>query len=108
MTGFRMRRFLLAFLLLIPASAREWKISYFFDQARETLHFADIAFPSATRGIAVGSIVDEVGERPPKHIGLITIDSGDHWTQVKLSDEPRSLFFLNDSIGWMVTDRGIS
>ncbi len=104
-----MRRVLLALLVLaVPAAAREWKVSYFFDNARETLHFADIALPSASRGIAVGTIVDEVGEHLPKHVAIITIDGGDHWIQVKLNDQPRSLFFLNDSIGWLVTDRGIS
>jgi hypothetical protein len=102
-----MRTVLLAILCLLPATAREWKIAYFFDNARETLHFADIAFPSATRGIAVGTIIDEVGEHAPKHIAVLTIDGGVTWTEVKLSEEPRSLFFLNDSIGWLVTDKGL-
>ena len=104
-----MHRVLLALVVLVaPAAARSWKVSYFFDDARETLRFTDIAVPSATRGIAVGTIIDEVGEHSPKHVAVITVDGGDTWTQVKLSDAPRSLFFLNDSIGWMVTDRGIS
>lgn len=103
-----MRRVLLAFLFLLPATAREWKLNYFFDNARETLQFTDIASLSAQRAIAVGSIIDEAAQRMPRHVSLITIDGGDHWTELKLSDEPRSLFFLNESIGWMVTSRGLS
>lgn len=102
-------RLLLALLfVLLPAFGREWKISYFFDNARETLHFVDIVFPSVQRGIAVGTVMDEAGERRPRHIAVLTADGGENWTEMKLNEAPRSLFFLNDSEGWMVTDRGIS
>ena len=38
---------------------------------------------------------------------MITSDGGDNWTLVKLKETGRSLFFLDDSIGWMVTAKGV-
>jgi photosystem II stability/assembly factor-like uncharacterized protein len=38
---------------------------------------------------------------------MVTADGGDRWAEVKLDDAPYSLFFLDDSRGWMVTERGI-
>src|SRR3954463_10107066 len=103
-----MRRTLLFLLLFSPlASAAEWGVAYFFDKPREVLQFADIAFPSALRGIAVGTIEDPLGEHTPKHVSVVTADGGKTWTQVKLNDSPYSLFFLDDSTGWMVTESGI-
>src|SRR5207253_1532598 len=32
---------------------------------------------------------------------------GAHWTTVPLKEHPISLFFFNDSLGWMVSDKGI-
>jgi hypothetical protein len=37
----------------------------------------------------------------------VTPDSGAHWDVVKLEEVPVSLFFLNDSVGWLVTEKGI-
>jgi hypothetical protein len=30
-----------------------------------------------------------------------------HWSQYEVKERPVSLFFLNDGLGWMVTDRGL-
>ncbi|MEO8097949.1 MAG: YCF48-related protein [Acidobacteriota bacterium] len=99
---------LLGVLLLAPfASAEEFKVSYFFDNAKEVMHFVDLAFPSAQRGVAVGYVTDEVGTKAARGVAVLTADGGAHWTQLKLDDLPVSLYFLNDSDGWMVTARGI-
>ncbi len=71
------------------------------------MHFTDIAFPSPLRGIAVGFIEDQLGQRQPRNISLVTADGGKTWAEVKLNDTPYSLFFLDDSTGWMVTEDGI-
>jgi photosystem II stability/assembly factor-like uncharacterized protein len=42
-----------------------------------------------------------------KSVAVATVDGGANWTQSPLDDEPISLFFLNDSLGWMVTEKGI-
>jgi hypothetical protein len=38
---------------------------------------------------------------------VITRDGGEHWASGRPSEYPVSLFFLNDTTGWMVTGRGI-
>jgi hypothetical protein len=88
--------------------AERWKVQYFFDENHDTLMIEDLVFPSAQRGIAVGTIHDEMNpDKKPRYVALTTSDGGEHWTQGPLKDHPRSLFFLNDSIGWMVCDSDI-
>ena len=65
---------------------------------------SDLKFPSAKRGIAAGYILRN--EKPSPTV-LITSDGGAHWTLIPVKEEPYSLFFLDDSIGWMVTDKGL-
>jgi photosystem II stability/assembly factor-like uncharacterized protein len=43
----------------------------------------------------------------PDPWSVITRDGGEHWTSRKPSESPMSLFFLNDTTGWMVTARGL-
>jgi hypothetical protein len=38
---------------------------------------------------------------------VVTGDGGLHWSQYEVKERPLSLFFLNESLGWMVTDRGL-
>ncbi len=38
---------------------------------------------------------------------MVTSDGGLHWSQYEVKERPLSLFFLNESLGWMVTDRGL-
>lgn len=94
-------------LMASSAVAASWKVQYFYDVNRDTFFIEDLAFPSAKRGIAVGTIRDELGQSKGKYTALVTADGGEHWTLEPLKDHPRSLFFLNDSIGWMVGDDGI-
>lgn len=63
-----------------------------------------LAFPSARRGIAVGFLSEKDKTRPT---AVVTSDGGLHWSLVPLKDTPLSLFFLNDTTGWLVTDKGI-
>src|SRR5262249_9686573 len=69
-----------------------------------TFAIADLKFPSARRGIAVGAIVDG---RSVKPMSALTSDGGAHWTMAPLDEPGQSLFFLNDSLGWMVTTKGV-
>jgi hypothetical protein len=101
-------RFILFLFLLSPTLlADRWTIQYFYDEDRSKLELIDLAFPSADRGIAVGWIQPTNSDRSPKATALVTSDGGAHWALSPLREEPRSLFFLNDSMGWMVTDKGI-
>jgi hypothetical protein len=95
------------FFLLAPlALAQRWTMQYFYDEIRTTLVLEDLAFPSAQRGVAAGTIYDRNGA-PKKHVVMISSDGGEHWSLQEVTDHPRSLFFLNDSMGWMIADHGI-
>jgi photosystem II stability/assembly factor-like uncharacterized protein len=101
------RRFF-AFGLLAAAlpqlHAERWKVQYLYENFKSEMVLQDLQFPSATRGIAIGEIVDG---RSRKGVAVVTSDGGGHWDVVKLDEIPVSLFFLNDSLGWMVTEKGL-
>jgi hypothetical protein len=94
-----MSRFIILAIFIVasmPAFAERWKVQYFYDEGRETLVIEDLAFPSAQRGIAVGTIVDELSRKKPRYTALLTSDGGAHWTPQPLQENPRSIFLLND------------
>ncbi len=95
---------LLALPLLAPAAER-WKIQYFYDKANSSLDIRDLQCPSASRCIATGAIEDKKGHS--KGAVIVTGDGGKNWSLADVSEQPISLFFLDDSLGWMVTDRGV-
>jgi hypothetical protein len=93
-------------LLFAPVlSAERWTLQYFYDEAHVKLTIVDLAFPTAQRGIAVGWT--EEGDKKPKPVALVTSDEGAHWAMIPLQDLPRSVFFLNESQGWVVGEQGI-
>src|ERR1043166_9439422 len=54
--------------------------------------------------MAVGSVVDGRSSKP---VSIVTQDGGDHWQLSPLEEQPISIFFLDDSQGWMVTEKGL-
>lgn len=97
-------------MLLAPALfAESWKLQYFYDQGNEKLEIVDLAFPTAQHGVAVGWIGDVTSDRKAKVTVLVTSDGGEHWKidHPFFEDQPRSLFFLNENQGWMVTENAI-
>jgi photosystem II stability/assembly factor-like uncharacterized protein len=101
-----MKYFFLCCILILPAAAQKWQIQYFYDELKSEMEITDLAFPSAERGVAVGAIYDKASGRE-RDIALATSDGGVHWALQTIKEYPRSIFFLNDSIGWMVTDKGL-
>ena len=98
----------LGLLALAPALFGEkWTVQYFYDEHSSKLEIVDLAFPTAQRGIAVGWTGDTTSDRKVKPTALLTNDGGAHWTLSPIKDEPRSIFFLNENSGWMVTENGI-
>ena len=87
-----------------PLDAQRWQVQYFYDQNKSSLAINDLHFASAARGVAVGIIHEGSHERS---VALVTSDGGAHWQIVPLKEEPLSLFFLNESTGWMVTEKGL-
>jgi hypothetical protein len=98
---------LLALLTSGLHAAERWSIQYYYDEDKTTMQLVDLAFPSAMRGVAVGWVNDANPSKKAKPVSLITSDAGAHWAVDPLKEEPRSLFFLNDSLGWMVTENGL-
>jgi photosystem II stability/assembly factor-like uncharacterized protein len=84
--------------------APKWRMQYFFDEDKSTFHIVDLQFPSARRGLAVGTIVEGTRQKPTS---VLTSDGGAHWQASPLEEPPVSLFFLNESLGWMVTTKGL-
>ncbi len=81
-----------------------WRIQYIFEQSRSSLTITDLKFPSSRRGIASGIFSDKSKDKPTV---LVTSDAGEHWTPVPVKEAGLSLFFLDESLGWMVTESGI-
>ncbi|MGA3095409.1 MAG: hypothetical protein ABSF25_03055 [Bryobacteraceae bacterium] len=87
-----------------PAAAQQWRMQYLYDEGKSVLDVQDVAFSSPMRGVAVGRIEERGHERG---VSLTTSDGGVNWRLSPLEDEPVSLFLLNDSLGWMVTEKGL-
>jgi hypothetical protein len=98
----------LVFLALAAFAApaeQHWDIQYRYRQLDSTLTISDLSFPSAQRGIACGFTTDRKDKDHP--LVLLTSDGGVTWTEVPVKESGLSLFFLDDSTGWMVTDKGL-
>jgi photosystem II stability/assembly factor-like uncharacterized protein len=87
-----------------PARGEQWRVQFFYDQNKSTLAIADLQFASATRGVAVGVIQEGRRRRP---VSVVTSDGGTNWQLLELREVPLSLFFLNETLGWMVTEKGL-
>jgi hypothetical protein len=85
-------------------SSPKWRVKYFHDEDESSLTFTDLQFPSPARGIASGVLSTK---RAVKPVVLVTSDGGTHWALVPVREAGVSLFFLDDSRGWMVTARGV-
>lgn len=82
-----------------------WDIQYRYRQIDSTLSINDILFMSATRGVVCGFTTDRRGKETP--LVLTTSDAGAHWTEVPVKETCLAMFFLDDSTGWMVTEKGM-
>lgn len=90
-----------------PPAFPKWSLQYFHDEDRTELRITGFAFPSTERGVAVGVIYDRAGRSRPQPTALVTSNGGVKWTPVALKEYPRSIFFLNESQGWLVTPNAI-
>ncbi|MDP9055266.1 MAG: hypothetical protein M3N93_13350 [Acidobacteriota bacterium] len=85
--------------------APRWDIQYQYKKTDSALTINDFLFTSATRGIACGYTTDKRGGDKP--LVLLTNDAGAHWAETPVKEAGLSMFFLDDSNGWMVTEKGI-
>jgi photosystem II stability/assembly factor-like uncharacterized protein len=86
-------------------AAPRWKIQFLYDHADSNFAIEDLECPTARHCVAAGLIDDKKGHQQGEVV--VTSDAGLHWSQYDVRERPVSLFFLNDSLGWMVTDRGL-
>jgi photosystem II stability/assembly factor-like uncharacterized protein len=101
-----MTRTLLLFAAMASAQAApRWELSYFYDKDRETLNIVDLCWASAERGVAAGILTGH--DEDARGMSAVTSDGGRTWSLAPLKDTPRSLFFLNENRGWMVTGKGL-
>ena len=91
--------------VLTAVAEPHWDIQYRYRQIDSSLTITDFTFPSATRGVACGYTTDRKDKDRP--LVLVTSDAGEHWTETPVKEAGISLYFLDDSTGWMVTDKGI-
>ncbi len=97
----------LAFMLplaLLSAEPR-WKIQFIYDHAGSNFSIEDLDCPTTRHCVAAGMIDDKNGHQ--QGAVVVTGDGGEHWTQYQVKEQPISVFFLNDSAGWMVTAHGL-
>jgi hypothetical protein len=99
--------FAIALIAFIPTLRAEphWKIQYFYDQPGSNFDIRDMECPSARRCIAAGVITDK--KEHQRGTVVVTSDGGLHWSEYETKEQPQSLFFLDESVGWMVTDHGL-
>ena len=93
------------FVTAVFGADPHWDIQYRYRQIDSSLTINDMAFPSATRGIVCGYVTERNDRVRP--IDLLTSDGGEHWAETPVKEVGLSLFFLDDSTGWMVTEKGM-
>jgi hypothetical protein len=96
---------LFALSALARAAGPHWEIQYSYRQVDSTLSINDFLFTSEARGIVCGFTTDRHGKQSP--LVLLTSDAGRHWTETPVKEAGLSMFFLDDSNGWMVTEKGV-
>jgi hypothetical protein len=88
----------------VEKPAQRWRLQYFYDEAKSTLAIHDIQAVSPSRVIAVGSVVEGKSNKP---VSVMSVDGGEHWKLTPLQERPFSIFFLDESQGWMATEKGL-
>ena len=83
-----------------------WRIQYRYDRDRLSFDIQDIFFSTPERGIAVGALTRDGGKKT-EGLAIVTRDGGSTWTETPLKEPASAVFFVNDSVGWLVTPSGI-
>jgi hypothetical protein len=87
------------------SASPRWALQYFYDKDQETFQINDFRLVTASHGIAVGWVTERKGKLKP--MSVITTNGGVKWDPQPLPDVGLSTFFLNDSLGWLVGEKGI-
>ena len=107
-----MKRILSVTLLLLLTTAfpwaacrgeGTWQLQFFHDEDESEFIINDLVFTTPERGIAAGYLSENGRERSRV---LVTRNGGKDWSFVSTRETGISLFFINESLGWMVTSNG--
>jgi len=86
-------------------AAERWKMQFYYNKDQSILDFRDLQCPSVQRCIAAGVVVEKNDHE--KGTVLVTSDGGKQWSFVEFKDRPLSMFFLNESTGWIAAEHGV-
>lgn len=86
-----------------PFAGLQWKISYFLDEARRSFAITDFIHPSPGFALAAGQLVN-TRRGNTQNAGMLTLDGGKSWSQIRLPREPVSIFALDAAHVWLVSD----
>jgi hypothetical protein len=106
----KMFRPVLLLLLFLSSSVRSrgaerWKMQFYYNKDQANFDIRDLQCPSVQRCIAAGALIEK--NEHEKGSVLVTSDGGKQWTFVDFKDRPLSMFFLNESVGWIAAERGV-
>ena len=98
--------YVVAVSLALPVWAGSWKIQYFYDKDDSKFIINDVQFVTEKVGYAAG--FRELKSSPgPKPMIIATLDGGKSWTESYPPSVPDSIFFINETTGWMAAASGI-
>jgi hypothetical protein len=114
-TGFATALFLIISILLLAenTTSGKWEVQYFYDHSDGSLTLADFKFTSPQRGIATGFLTKRVAgvlggsHEKVEPVAVITVNGGKTWDEIAIKPFAESLFFLNDTLGWLVAPDGV-
>jgi len=96
---------LFLFATLLARADQKWSIQFQYNRDQSVLHIVDFRCPSIQRCMAAGIL--EKNGKDHQGVVVLTSDGGKEWSIVEVKDLPISMYFLDDSYGWMVTDKGV-
>ena len=80
-------------------------MQFYYNKDQSILDIRDLQCPSVQRCIAAGVIIEKNDHE--KGSVLVTSDGGKQWSFVDFRDRPLSMFFLNESVGWIAAEHGV-
>jgi photosystem II stability/assembly factor-like uncharacterized protein len=87
-----------------PSRAEEvWRLR-FAPQRKARLSITDLKFASSSRGVAAGRLIEGRRSDP---VTVITADGGKTWQISAVQEVAQSLFFVNETVGWMGTSNAL-
>jgi hypothetical protein len=95
---------LLPVLAICLAAAPRWELQFFHDNDKSSLVLNDICFTTPKRGVAIGALAEDGHVKP---VALVTVDGGATWSFVPTKEVGVSLFFYDETAGWMITESGL-